>query len=55
MGAVILTSEQRAVRMNIRNFFLAATDAELRTAIARALADGDRFRAECLRELLETS
>jgi len=46
-----LEQHQRQHRMNIRNFFLAATNGELKTEIRRAHANGEHFFADCVREL----
>lgn len=45
-----LNSGQRQLRMNIRNFFLTATHAELESALPTY---PDQFSKDCIRELME--
>lgn len=49
-----LTPFQRAFRMNVRNFLLAATMQELEREVKLSLDRGDEFRAECVRDLIGT-
>ena len=52
MDKTTLTNAQRQIRMNIRNFLLVATIAELETEIEISNRTGDTFRAACVQELL---
>jgi hypothetical protein len=45
-------SDAYQLRMNIRNFLLIATLAELEKEYAISLERGDGFRARCVRELI---
>ncbi len=47
-----LTEAQRNTRMGVRNFYLPATQSQLRDALAYANKVGDVFRAKCIAELL---
>jgi|AntRauTorcE11897_2_1112592.scaffolds.fasta_scaffold01099_3 FixJ family two-component response regulator len=53
MDKTTLTNAQRQIRMNIRNFLLVATIAELETEIEISNRTGDTFRAACVQELLD--
>lgn len=44
---------QRQTRMNIRNFFLVATRAELESAKETYLTEKDQFGADCIQELID--
>jgi len=48
-----LTKAQRQIRMNVRNFLLVATMAELQKELTISLNSKDTFRAACVRELIE--
>lgn len=48
----ILSPEKRDLRMNIRNFLLTATPAELQKELEISNDRGDKFRAMCIVELL---
>ncbi len=53
MDTSTLSHHQRQHRMNIRNFLLTATPAELRRELDMcADRPGDKFRAECIHELI---
>jgi hypothetical protein len=47
-----LSDHRRNYRMNIRNFLLAATPAELETELELSLERKDEFRADVVRELM---
>ena len=48
-----LTSAQRQLRMNIRNFLLTASRDDLKKELEISLERKDEFRAECIRELMD--
>lgn len=48
-----LTSAQRQLRQNVRNFLLVATLEELRGELAISKERGDTFRAQCVEELID--
>lgn len=50
-----LTSRQKAIRQNIRNFLMTANPAELKAELKISLDAGDKFRAEVIRELMGKS
>jgi hypothetical protein len=50
-----MTDDQKRYRMNIRNFLIVATLAELQVERGLALERGDGFKAACIDELIEAS
>jgi hypothetical protein len=48
-----LTTQQRNIRMNVRNFLLIATKEELELELKLSLQRNDQFRAECVQELID--
>lgn len=48
-----LTPAERQTRMNVRNFLLIATLAELVRELEISMERNDLFRARCIRELIE--
>lgn len=48
-----LNDEQKRRRMNLRNFYLVATIAELNTEKERAEAEGDWLKSAVMDELIE--
>lgn len=55
MNTENLTSDQRRLRQNIRNFLLVATSEELRKELAISEERGDKFRTACILELIDES
>lgn len=53
MDKTTLTTAQRQIRMNIRNFLLIATPAELQKELEISNNSGDTFRAQCVQELID--
>jgi hypothetical protein len=51
---VMMTPEQRKIRMNIRKSLLDATLFDLRKERDLAKQNGDQFRAECIQELIDS-
>jgi hypothetical protein len=47
-----LTTVERQIRQNIRNFLLLAGPNELADELAYSLKRNDTFRAECIREII---
>lgn len=48
-----LTEDQRRFRTNVRSFLLIATLPELQREKALSEERGDKFRAECVQELMD--
>jgi len=48
-----LTDDQRRFRMNVRNFLMVATPAELQREKALSEERNDTFRAACVQELID--
>jgi hypothetical protein len=55
MSTETMTPGQRQTRMNIRNFLLIATPAQLAQELEIAINQGDTFRANCIKELISES
>lgn len=48
-----MTTEQKQLRLNIRNFLIVATPEELAKELVLSQARGDAFRAQCVQELID--
>lgn len=52
MNKPLTEDRKRIIRISIRNFLLIATKEELQAELAISVEYGDKFRAECVRELI---
>lgn len=55
MDRETMTPAQRQTRMNVRNFLLIATPAQLAQELEIAVKQGDVFRTNCIKELISES
>ena len=53
MDLNVLNRDQKWIRVNVRNFLISATIPELKREKRISLESGDKFRAECIQELIE--